>query len=171
MAKKNSTIVDDVKEALDHFERTVSKFKSGRHNEENAEVIDPRPMAVSVKYRRPPTLEEQMQSFVRSAELRRFAEAVGVETFDEANDFEMDDINDPLERFFSTPTPWEENTFGQFEEDANAIRKKVDDMVADAKKRKAEADELAKKAERQAIIDEARKKPKGGNPPAGDEDD
>lgn len=165
MTKKSSDLVRNVEAALEHFNEVKRKFKSKRHDENNMEVIDPRPMAIAVKYQRPPTLKEQLESFVRSAELRRLAEAEGVETFDEANDFDDPYNSDPLERFFNTPTPWEEGTFGQFEQDANDIRERVDTMVADAKKRREqyELDQKELEAHRKAS-----KKPKGGTPPAGD---
>lgn len=170
MAKdKKVNLEQEVREALATFKEVSRKFKSGRHDDSNQEMIDPRPMSAAIKYRRPPTLQEQMEAFVRSAELRRFAEASGVETFDEANDFEVDDFDDPLERFFNTPTPWEETRIGQFEEDAEAIRKKVDEMVNSARERKAKYEN--EQRELSELRKKVNKKPKGGTPPAGEDDE
>jgi len=54
------------------------------------EVPDPTPLARALKFQRPPTLEEIVQRTIRGA-LSRHAAEQGRETFDEANDFDIDE--------------------------------------------------------------------------------
>lgn len=63
---------------------------SGRH-----EYPDPTPVEMPLGFKRPPTLQEEIQRIVR-IQLSQQAQAEGFETFEEANDFEMDEDPDPL---------------------------------------------------------------------------
>jgi len=54
------------------------------------EVPDPTPLARAVRFQKPPTLEEIVQRTIRGA-LSRHAAEQGHETFEEANDFDVDD--------------------------------------------------------------------------------
>ncbi|AZL82928.1 hypothetical protein [Apis mellifera associated microvirus 50] len=55
------------------------------------EVCNPQPVEVPLRFQRPPTMEERIRQFIRSEAMRREAEAQGAETFEEADDFEVDD--------------------------------------------------------------------------------
>jgi len=70
------------------------KYKAGR------EVMDSTPMAVPIGMKRPESLVDQMRSMIRR-ELSEAAAQHGRETFEEANDFEVDDDPD------DPTTPWE----------------------------------------------------------------
>lgn len=91
-----------------------SKYENGR------EVMDSRPMAVPVGFRRPPSLIDQMRVMIRR-EMSEAAAARGAESFEEANDFDVgDDPDDPT-------TPWEHAADGDEEvaqglEDAKMAR-------------------------------------------------
>lgn len=65
------------------------------------EYPDPVPMAPPIGYNTPPDLMQMIRSMVRSEEIRRAQDAAGVETFEEADDFDIDD--DPLDEL----TPYE----------------------------------------------------------------
>lgn len=68
----------------------MAKFdKDGR------QVCDPTPVEVPLNVKRPPTMEEMIQRQVR-VELSRAMDAQGFETFEEADDFEIDEDPDPL---------------------------------------------------------------------------
>lgn len=54
------------------------------------EPVDSRPMALPVGYNRPPTLSETVAKLVKGA-LSQRAAMEGRETFEEANDFDIDD--------------------------------------------------------------------------------
>lgn len=59
------------------------------------EFPDPTPMSPPIGYKKQPTMVEMMQNMVRGELLRRYAEAEGMESFEEADDFDVDDENDP----------------------------------------------------------------------------
>lgn len=77
--------------------------KKGVYKRLNAfghEVLDPTPIAVPAGFKRPETLAEQVQRLVRTHISREAAES-GYETFEESEDFDVDDDFDPS-------TPYEE---------------------------------------------------------------
>lgn len=63
------------------------------------EIVDPKPMALPVGFKRPETLAEQVARLVRSQHLADAVAAAGYETFEEADDFDIPD--DPIDP--STP--------------------------------------------------------------------
>lgn len=60
------------------------------------------PPALPVNFRRPPTLHDQIKQLLHSAEVRREFLAKGIETFEEANDFDIpgEDMTSPYEEHF-----------------------------------------------------------------------
>lgn len=68
------------------------------------ELCDPTPMAPPVGYNPQPTLVEQMRMMIQGERLRLAALEAGYETFEEADDFELDE--DPFPR-----SPHEEDEF------------------------------------------------------------
>lgn len=64
-------------------------------NEKGQEVPDPTPMAPPVGYVKQQSLAEQIREMVRSEKLRLEVEAQGLETFEEADDFDIGDDYDP----------------------------------------------------------------------------
>lgn len=64
------------------------------------EIPDPQPMVMPAGFRRPETLAEQVARLVKGA-VSRMAEEEGAETFEESEDFDVDDDFDPR-------TPYEE---------------------------------------------------------------
>lgn len=66
------------------------------------ESPDPTPLAMPAGFMRPPTLAEQVQRLVRTA-ISRHAEQQGFESFDDADDFDVDEDVEPTtpyETFF-----------------------------------------------------------------------
>lgn len=59
------------------------------------EVPDPRPVDIPAGMRRPLSLKEQIQQAIRNELSRRAAED-GEETFEEADDFEVDEDGEPV---------------------------------------------------------------------------
>lgn len=55
------------------------------------EILDSTPMAPPVGYVRQPSLTEQIRAMVRAESLRHAAMEQGFETFEESNDFDVDD--------------------------------------------------------------------------------
>lgn len=71
------------------------------------EILDPTPIAPPVGYMRQPSLAEQVRQMVISERLRQEAEAAGMESFEDADDFDVGDDFDPsspYEQDFD-PTP------------------------------------------------------------------
>lgn len=66
-----------------------------RLDEEGREILDPTPMAIPAGFKRPDSIADQVRRLVRSHELARAAEAAGLETFEESEDFDIDETFDP----------------------------------------------------------------------------
>lgn len=90
-------------------------------DERGYEILDSKPMEIPVGYRRPPSLEERMRAMVRN-EISRRAQEVGQETFEEADDFKVDDDYDPR-------SPWELN-FDQEAAEASQVKEGMTEQVA-----------------------------------------
>lgn len=71
-------------------------------DEKGRELPDPNPVAIPAGFKRPETLAEQVRRLVRSARLAELAESQGMETFEESEDFEVDDD------MFDPSSPYEE---------------------------------------------------------------
>ena len=59
------------------------------------EIPDPRPLAIPTDLGRPETLAEQVQRLVRSASREIASQTDDIETFEESEDFDVDDDFDP----------------------------------------------------------------------------
>jgi hypothetical protein len=69
-------------------------------NENGHEILDQKPVARTVKFEKPMTIAEQLRAYVRT-ELSRQAQEEGHESFEDADDFFIeDDLPDPQ-------SPWE----------------------------------------------------------------
>ena len=66
-----------------------------QYDEFGREIPDKRPIAVPAGWDRPLSLQDQIKRFIRS-EASRAAAAAGEETFEEADDFDVDEDPDPL---------------------------------------------------------------------------
>jgi len=79
------------------FEKLKHGFNFG-FDERGREIPDPTPVEMPLGYHRPPSLQETMARYMRSAEL--LAQQQGAETFEEAEDFDVGEDFDPS-------SPWE----------------------------------------------------------------
>lgn len=77
------------------------KSNMGRLDERGRELLDGRPMEPPVGYNPQPSLMEKIRKMVHDAQIQRDLAKAGVETFDEANDFDVGDDYDPT-------SPWEQ---------------------------------------------------------------
>lgn len=73
-----------------------------KYNSRGEEIPDPRPMALPVDFKPPIPLDEQIRQLIKNNQIQGQLHAEGVETFEEADDFEVDDDPDPT-------SPYEEN--------------------------------------------------------------
>lgn len=68
--------------------------KKPRHDEDGRELLDPTPVAIPARFTRPQTEMDRFREFLNSEEMRKAAHAAGLETIDEANDFDIGDDDD-----------------------------------------------------------------------------
>lgn len=72
-----------------------------RYNERGQEIPDPTPVEIPLHLQRAISRHEEMKAYIR-AELARQAADEGFETFEEADDFEVDEDPDPLSQYEMT---------------------------------------------------------------------
>lgn len=77
-----------------------------QYNSLGQEVPDPTPVSVPHGWQRPLSLHEEIKRFIR-LELSRGAQAVELETFEEAEDFEVEEDPDPLSAYEIPEAPLE----------------------------------------------------------------
>lgn len=70
-------------------------------DEKGSEIPDPTPLELPLNWTRPPSINDIVRQMVRN-EISEAARSVGVETFEEADDFDVGDDYDPK-------SPWEMN--------------------------------------------------------------
>lgn len=73
-----------------------------RQNAAGEEIPDPQPISIPSGFKRPETLQEQIRRLIRSEELENIANQHDVDTFEEAEDFDVDDET------FDPSSPYEE---------------------------------------------------------------
>ena len=73
----------------------LSGFAERKYDERGYEIMDDRPLQPPIGYHRQPSLSDQIRQMVRSEALAREAEQSGLETFEEADDFDIGDDYDP----------------------------------------------------------------------------
>lgn len=94
-----------------------------RLNAEGQEILDPTPVAPPVGYKRQPTMVDHIRAMVASERLAQFAAEAGAETFEEADDFDVDDdpeISTPYEVYESEPVQELRRKLAAAEKDAAA---------------------------------------------------
>lgn len=64
-------------------------------DQQGREMPNPTPLAPPLGYKKQPSIREQIRNMVRGEQLRLAAESAGVETFEEADDFDVGDDYDP----------------------------------------------------------------------------
>lgn len=101
---------------------STNENKKSSYNEKGEEVLDPTPIKIPAIMRPAMTLNERILMLTRQ-ELSRAAQAGGMDSFEEADDFEIDD-DIPLE------SPWEEH----FDPDIRFIASKEQEIKHRARK-------------------------------------
>lgn len=69
-----------------------------KFDERGRELPDPTPLEVPLNWKRPPSMQELIKQHIRS-EMSRQAADTGMETFEEADDFDVDEDPDPLSQY------------------------------------------------------------------------
>lgn len=83
----------------------LARHRTPFYDPEGKFFVDPRPMAVPVGFKKPPDLFEQIRQVVRSEHLRQAASRAGKESFEEADDFYVDDEADPFSPYEEVEDP------------------------------------------------------------------
>lgn len=94
-----------------------------KYNERGEELPDDTPVEMPLKFKRPPTLQEQIKSMVRR-ELSDVASQQGFESFEEADDFDVDDGEElPPSNYEFKDMP-ADGSFRSAKQDASVLDKK-----------------------------------------------
>lgn len=94
--------------ALEAIETALNTGKGKQLDDRGRELLDPRPVAPPVGYKRQPSMVEHIRNMVRSEMLAQAAQQADVDTFEEADDFDVGDDYDPrspYEEVFEPPAP------------------------------------------------------------------
>lgn len=122
-------------------------------DDKGREILDTTPIAPPIGFREHPSMAEVIRDMVRSERLRQEAEAAGVETFEEADDFDVGDDDD-----FDPSTPYEND----FDPPIREIREAVEETRASRAKQNKASDDKSD------TVTEAAKPPKSAEPENGD---
>lgn len=97
----------NTKKALQAVEEALNRGKGHTLDEQGRELHDPRPVAPPVGFVKQPSMVEHIRALVRSEMLRKEADDSGLDTFEEAEDFDTgeddDDPRTPYEAVFEPP--------------------------------------------------------------------
>ena len=109
------------------LERAVRRFD--RLDPSGGEVLDPRPMEIPAGFRKPESLAETVQRLTRGAIARHAAEQ-GFESFEESEDFDVDDDFDPSTPYEAEfdPVLGRDITPDEFKRNAEYYRKRYIEM-------------------------------------------
>lgn len=140
-------------------------------DENGWEVPDPKPMAIPAGFRRPETLAEQVQRLVRSA-ISREAEGQGMETFEESEDFDIEDEPDDPSTVYETffdPIMGRDISAQEFKANEAEYRRRY--LEGERAKFVAEDQADLVRSRRRAPAAPPKAAPAPEVPPAGDDDD
>jgi len=112
-----------LKEKLRNFVEEIPLIKAPKkhdlkHTKDGREMVSGIPKAKPLGYKKHKTIQETIREMIRSEQLRREAEAAGLETLEEADDFEIGDDFDPTSPYeysFDPPTDVHPGTMGETE--------------------------------------------------------
>lgn len=112
------------------------------------EIPDDTQLDIPLRFRRMETMSEQLQRLVDVAVSQR-AEAVGMETFDEADDFDVEDDYDPRSRYeLDTSEMLYDRNAGWSEDQERFIRERIQQREKEALRADVENERSAKGSKR-----------------------
>jgi len=106
--------------------RATGRPQASRLTENGREMPDPQPHTPSIKARRAASIRDHVVDVVRSEQFRRLMEESGEETFEEADDFDIDDDFDPS-------SPYEEFFEGEY---AHLRQARIEQAAEDRRKKR-----------------------------------
>lgn len=105
-------------------------------DKEGREILDATPIAPPVGWTNEPNMFDYVRELVRSAQLAKEAEEAGMETFEESEDFDVDDDFDPS-------TPYENDFDPDIKEMQEAVAEHKRTTSSKAKESKSAGDQPA----------------------------
>lgn len=117
------------------YEKYVAKLEAKGQTVDGHEILNPVPLAPPLGYKPVPHLIDQIKEAVRSEMFRRDMEDAGVETFEEADDFDIPD--DPF-------------PFSQYENEGDIP---VSVLLAEGRKAIAEKQKAAERAAKEEVAE------------------
>lgn len=97
-------------------------------DENSYEVMDPVPLAPPVGYKKRPSITEIIREQIRSERLAMEAEAAGYETFEEAEDFDIEDDFDIQTQWENDFDPSIQEVVQEVEKERKSRSKKLPDL-------------------------------------------
>jgi hypothetical protein len=84
---------DNIKKKLDYkYKEKKDRPIKGTLDESGAEVLDPKPMFHEIGFSKPPSIDQKIRDVVQR-QMLQIREELGPETFDEENNFNIDEID------------------------------------------------------------------------------
>lgn len=137
-----------------------------KHRKDGSEVPDPTPIEIGLDQRRPLTLQEQIARFCRSEVLAEVAKKNGMDTFEEADDIEVD-----FEEGDEFMSPYESRVQELKDDEQDFVQTRIDEMKANVvqdrqielgeKLQKAKDDWRNRQMEKKKQAEEAKKTAEG----------
>lgn len=97
-----------VKEILKPVVNKLSSYVNG------LEVPDPNPLEAPIGFKKPMSMNDRIRQMIRSEQLRMAADQSGMETFEEADDFDIGDDYDPHSPFEEVFDPEDKISYSQW---------------------------------------------------------
>lgn len=143
------------------FDEYCAKLAERGLNEDGSFKVSPVPMEPPIGYRKHPSMVEIIREQIRSAKLAELAEKTGMETFEEADDFDCgqedgEDLRSGYENDFDPPI---QEVAKEVAAEKEREKKRQEDEAA--RKRREEREER-----RDRYYSQNEPPPRGGTPPA-----
>lgn len=100
---KDKELKEERPEDKHRLKRNLRQTADGR------EIPNSTPMEPPIGYKKQPSIFDQVRALVRSDQLKKEAMDAGMETFEEADDFDLDEDEDPHSKYENDFDPIPEN--------------------------------------------------------------
>lgn len=143
-----------------------------RRDGRGRELLDPVPVAPPVGWFKQPSMFDQVRDMVRGEHLRIYAESQGAETFDDANDFDVEDDMHPISPYEADFEPLQDLQARRQSEFREQFLKEREERYIKRKRREWQAeDDVVRSSPAKALPPEPRPSPAvgagdGGRQPA-----
>lgn len=117
-----------------------SRNRLSAYNDKGEEIPDSRPTEIAINFKAPPALSDRIDQLVRNSLIQQELHNAGMETFAEADDFDMEDLDpsSPYEESFDpmhTTAREQEIRAGFVEEIPREVIEKARELIAKSRKK------------------------------------